>query len=195
MTMAERTIGPTKERLAHAGRDVEAFSPDENVNWRTIRMLDNAPLESLVTRGVITGDQYHAGMRFYGDWYYSGLSSLGVLDPGRIIVDTSPVYEQTENKLDSATRWRRAVQGVGLIHSHVLTSVLLNGERMETYGERAFKLADKKDARLAARVSLINALDALDMFYYGHRNERTQKAHRPDYRPAIQTLDKPTPRE
>lgn len=77
---ADPTIGPTIERLRKAGRDVEAFTPDENLHHKAIRLLDGHVLARLAVRGTITGDQQGAGTQFYADWYTSGLAASGVID-------------------------------------------------------------------------------------------------------------------
>jgi hypothetical protein len=35
------TIGPTPERLARAGENVEAYRPSKSENWRAVRLLDH----------------------------------------------------------------------------------------------------------------------------------------------------------
>ncbi len=188
----QESIGPTAERLARAGKDVEPVNtePDTNPNYKnTVRLLDGSILDMLASRGVITGDQYGAGTQFYADWYYSGLANSGVIDPCRVVVDGEASHGQSDAKLDAATRWRRAVQAVGLVHSHVLTEVVLMEERMEAYGQRRFGLLDLKDARLAARVCLVNALTALDHHYYGQRRKDLKSSHSAGYRPEILPLD------
>ena len=181
----EHRLGPTPERLAKAGHNVEAFTAADNVNHAAIRMLDGHVLERLASRSVITGDQYHAGMQFYADWYHSGLAASGVIDPAREVVDGRPGSKESDRKLDAMTRWKRAVQAVGLIHCQVLTSVVLNEEDLAVYGMRRYRQQAKKLARLAATVALQNALAELDNHYYGQRRNRQRAAHAEDYRPGI----------
>ena len=187
-----RPIGPTPERLAKAGRDVEAYSPDETLHHRAIRMLDGHVLERLASRGVISGDQYHAGTRFYADWYYSGLAASGVIDPGRVIVDGGQVMHESDLKLTAMTKWKRAVQGIGMIHCQVLTSCVLNEEDMATYGSRRYGQKAPKLARLMTQAALIDALSALDLHYYGERTRRAHVAHADDYRPTVQNAEEGT---
>lgn len=187
-----RPIGPTPERLAKAGHHVEAFTPDETLHHRAIRMLDGHVLERLASRGVISGDQYHAGVRFYGDWYYSGLAASGVIDPGRVIVDGGQLMHESDLKLAAMTKWKRAVQGVGMIHCQVLTSCVLNEEDMATYGSRRYGQKAPKLARLMTQAALIDALSALDLHYYGERTRRAHVAHADDYRPTVHTAEEGT---
>jgi hypothetical protein len=182
------TIGPTPERLAKAGPDVEAFAPDESVHHRAIRMLDGHVLERMASQDVITGDQYNAGVQFYGDWYYSGLAASGVINPGRVVVDGGQIMHESDVRLAAMTRWKRAVQAIGIVHCQVLTDVVLNEMTMEAYGRKLGQAAPKL-AKLAARVALIGALTELDHHYYGQRRSKQRASHASDYRPGIAAAD------
>jgi len=182
------TIGPTPERLAKAGPDVEAFAPDESVHHRAIRMLDGHVLERMASQGAISGDQYNAGVQFYGDWYYSGLAASGVIDPGRVVVDGGQIMHESDVRLAAMTRWKRAVQAIGIVHCQVLTDVVLNEMTMEAYGRKLGQAAPKL-AKLAARVALIGALTELDHHYYGQRQSKQRASHASDYRPGIVAAD------
>lgn len=193
MTMAERTIGPTKERLAHAGRDVEAFSPDENINWQTIRMLDGSPLEKLATAGQknerrgITGPQYSAGKRYYADWYYSGLAASGVVDPTRDRVDGGTYKDISDKRMAAQTRFNRACKAIGDVHRHVLDDIVLMESPLSAYAIRFEGQYERKyDRQVATLTALRLALDALDVHYNGHPSDRgVRRSHAADYRPKI----------
>lgn len=182
---ADRTIGPTPERLRMAGDAVEAFRPEENENWRAVRLLDGHVLESLRSRRAISGDEYNAGMRFFGDWYLSGLANSGVIDPGRVIVDGGKLDHLNDIKLSAATRHQRTIRALGLIVSHVLTCVLLTEEKLESYGHRVCGYKNAKQAKLAATERLKQSLAALDYYYYGKRETKVRSAHAEGYRPDI----------
>lgn len=186
---SDRPIGPTPERLAKAGEAVEVYTPDKSENWRAIRLSDESPLEYLQSRGSLSGDQYAAGLRYYGDWYRSGLANSGVIDPGRVIVDGGQVEHWSDRKLDAMTRYNRAMKAVGPIFGMVLADLLLKGERLEEYGRRKCGQNNFKLARLAATSNFKLALDALDFHYYGRRDTRTRTAHAADYRPDIISPD------
>ena len=85
------------------------------------------------------------------------------------------------------------MQSIGKIHSLVLVSIVLNEEPTEQYGRRRYGLSDAKDARLAARVALVNALAALDIYYHGRRRNPTRASHADDYRPGIPPIDNSSP--
>jgi hypothetical protein len=182
-----RTIGPTPERLAKAGDAVEVYTPDQSENWRAIRLSDESPLEYLQGRGVITGDQYSAGMRYYGDWYMAGLANSGVMDPGRVIVDGGQVEHWSDRKLDAMTRYNRALKALGPALGPVLSDLLTNAkpEKLEDYGRRKCGQRNFKLARLAAINRMQLALDALDYHYHGERQRRAHVSHVDDYRPTI----------
>jgi hypothetical protein len=184
----ETALGPTPERLRMAAEDWEQFVSESG--RRTFRLLDGSTLDNLLSRKVITADQYHAGGQFYRDWYLSGLAASGVIDPSRDIVDNSPNPSVSERKLDAMQKWQAAVQYIGLIHCQVLTSVVLMEETLESYGRRRYKVTNAKKARLKAITSLIDALDSLDVYYYGRKSVRMASAHAPDYRPRMNAVDR-----
>jgi hypothetical protein len=183
--MTERTLGPTLERLRMAGDAIEAYAPEQNTNWRAVRLLDNHVLEGMRSRRAISGDQYNAGMRFYSDWYLSGQANSGVIDPGRIIVDGGKIDHMSDIKLAAATRYERTIRALGLIVSHVLTCVILIEESLDSYGTRVCGFKNPKQAKFAAAERLKQSLSALDYYYYGRRETKVRSAHATDYRPDI----------
>lgn len=183
--MSRKPIGPTPERLAKANGEFEEFTADQTEHWRAIRMLDNHVLEFLQSRRIISGDQYCAGAQFYDDWYTAGMAASGVIDPGRVIVDGGKVDLVSDIKLEALGQWAKAVQAVGLVHSQILTDVLLVEETLENWGRRRFGYKNEKQAKQAATVAIKLALEALDYYYHGQRKQRTRSAHAPDYRPGI----------
>lgn len=182
-------IGPTPERLAKAGRAVEPFTVGDNVNHAAIRMLDGHILERLATRKVISGDQYHAGTRFYSDWYHSGLAASGVIDPSKDVVDGGKGYSDTERKLQAMTAYKNAVKAIGKIHSTVVTDLVLLEQSLEEWSHRWFHQKSPKLARNQAHAALILALAALDYYYYGQRKERSRSAHFAGNKPPISPDD------
>jgi hypothetical protein len=175
-----------------AGDQVETFTPSENENWRAIRLLDTHVLEYLQSRSIITGDQYCAGVEFYSDWYKAGLAASGVIDPGRVIVDGGSSDTMTEIKLDALHRWQRAVQALGLIHSQVLTDILLTEEPLVQWGRRRAGQNSPKLAKLAALTALRLSLEALDLHYHGRRRTPARSSHAEDYRPSIHDVSDAT---
>ena len=175
--------------LAKAGDDVEEFTADKSENWRAIRMLDGHVLEFLQSKRIINGDQFCAGAQFYSDWYNAGLAASGVIDPGRVIVDGGQVEHTTDRQLNSLHEWTRAVRAVGLIHSQVLTDILLTEEKLLSYGMRRFGIRSEKLAKHAATTALKLALEQLDYYYHGQRKTRTRASHATDYRPGIHAVE------
>lgn len=189
MSAGER-VGPTKERLAKAGEDVEDFIAKEDAQTvseqvLTVRLLDGSVLDMLLSRGSITGDQYHAGGQLYADWYYSGLA-LGAIDPLIDRVDNAVATGDADRQLDAMTRYRQAIAAVGMVHAHVLTAVVLLEESLGGYGLRRFEIKDWFYARKLTIAVLKAALDQLDYHYYGKRKGIYRHGHATDYRPAIQ---------
>ena len=187
---ADEPQRPTPQRLAMAGLDVETFTPAENENWKAIRLLDGHVLEKLSSRGAITEDQKGAGSLFYGDWYHAGLAASGVIDPGRVIVDGGQIEYHSDRQMFHLTRWQRAVQAVGLIHSQVLTDVVLNEMPLHVYGVKRYRITGRRSAYERGTASLIDALDALVIHYLGARRRSTMRAtHATGYRPQIVGAD------
>lgn len=182
---ADRTIGPTPERLRMAGEAVEAFKPEENENWRAIRLLDNHVLEFLRKRESITGDQYSAGNQFFSDWYYGGMANSGVIDPGRVIVDGGLIEPAGDRKLFALGRWTKAVQAIGKVHSTTLIDLVLTEQPLHQWGARRFGQANRGRARAAAITALVLALEQLDLHYHGPRRTKARSVHVDDYRPTI----------
>lgn len=187
----DQPVGPTPERLAKAGDDVDEFVTDSG--RRTMRLMDGSVLDQLEKAGVLTGDQYNAGCAIYSDWYFSGLAFSGVIDPGKEVVDGGNKDPTNEKQMASLTRYARAIQHLGMVHSHVVTNVVLLEVTREEYGFRRWGQRSPKLARLATNTALIGALEELDRFYYGRRDVKMRHAGAPDYRPNLyppQTEDK-----
>jgi hypothetical protein len=185
----DRTIGPTPERLRKAGENVEAFTPDENVNHRAIRMLDGHVLGYLQKKSVISGDQYNAGIQYYEDWYFGGLAHSGVIDPGRIIVDGGKIDHMSDKQLAALTRYHRALKALCDEHADIMLHCVLREMPVSQYGFAVWGHKNQKLASLAARTRLMDALSALDRHYYGRRNMGHRSSHAPDYRPMILGAD------
>jgi hypothetical protein len=179
--------GPTLERLAKAKGQHEDFITDSG--RRTKRLLDGDVLEVLNSRGSITGDQYVAGKTFYQDWYEAGMAASGVIDPARVVVDGGTHKPVSDRQLDALWRWKRAVQGIGFIHSKPAICLVLLDEPLLDYGRRVFKRQQEKQATVAAITALQLSLQALDYHYHGQRRTGTRTFHGPDAEVGIPPID------
>lgn len=179
----DRYIGPTPERLAKAGTDIESFTADNN--RPTVRMLDGSPLEKLATRKLITGDQYHAGLRYYGDWYQAGFAASGVIDMAKERVDTSTKPEISDNVLAAQTRHAHALKAVDADSAHVLSDVVLTEMPLTTYADRFREFSQFRERRAIALNLLRKALSQLDRHYHPPRRNDMTAAHEDGYRPII----------
>lgn len=172
-----------------AGKAVELIIQDETdeegrkVPTTTYRMLDGSILDLLVKRSQISGDQYHAGARFYNDWYLSGLANSGVIDPSKDVVDGGRKISESEIKLAAMTRYHKAVKALSTANGMVMQCCVLAEEQLESYGRRIYRQASPKPAKLAATTALKDALSALDEHYNGKREHRMGSAHSSGYRP------------
>lgn len=184
-----RPVRPTSERLRMAGDAAEFIVRDDTdelgnkIPITTYRMLDGSILDLLTKRNQIGGAEYHAGVRFYSDWYLSGLANSGVIDPSKDIVDSSGRSTQSDVKLAAMTRYHKAVKALCTAHGMVMQCCVLAEESLESYGRRVHRHNSPKLARLAATTSLKDALFALDEHYNGRRHVRMGSIHADDYRP------------
>lgn len=179
--------GPTPQRRAMAGDMLEDFLPKDGK--LTVRLLDDSVIESLYTRGSLSGDQYVAGSTFYSDWYEAGLSGSGVIDPMREVVDGGTHKPVSDRQLDALFRFKRAILAIGSQHSKAAIAMVIIGEKPEQYGRREHHRKPLKDARTAGITSLQNALSELDVHYYGQRRNRTRTFHGPDSEAGIPPID------
>jgi hypothetical protein len=180
---------PTPERMRKAG---EAVSPHKTDEGRTtVRFTDGDILEHMQSRGMIDGDQYTCGKRYYADWYHSGLAASGVVDPGRVIVDGGNPEPSVIRQMEFALRWAVASKSVGAVHCHPLTDMVLLDTPATVYAMRHMGMRDPKDARLAAYTLLKAALDALVLHYMGPRHMRASyhRAEVPRHRPEMHEVE------
>lgn len=176
---------PTPERLRKAG---DAVSPHKTDEGRTaVRFTDGDILEHMQSRGMISGDQYECGKRYYSHWEKSGLAASGVVDPGRIIVDGGNPEPTILRQMEFAQEWARAGMAIGFVHCHPLTEMVLLETPATVYAMRHMGMRDPKDARLAAYTLLKAALDALVLHYMGPRHMRASyhRGDRPQDRPDL----------
>lgn len=161
---------PTPERAAKAGDMASPHKTDEGRT--TVRFTDGDIVEYMQTRGLINGDQYTCGKRFYADWYLSGLAASGVVDPGRVIVDGGNPEPGIVRRMEFAQRWAVACKAIGPVHCHSLTDLVLLDVPATTYALKHCGARDPKDARLVSYTILRLALDALVLHYMGPRHMR-----------------------
>lgn len=183
MTANNRYIGPTPERLARAGRDVEPFMAENN--RPTVRLLDGSPLEKLATRKEISGDQYHAGRRYFSDWYLAGFAASGVIDFAKERVDTSDTPDISNNALAAQTRYAHALKALDADSAHILSDVVLTEMPLNIYADRFREFPQYRERRAIALNLLRKALGQLDRHYYPPRRNEMTSGHEDGYRPII----------
>jgi hypothetical protein len=171
----DRYIGPTPERLAKAGRNVEPVASE--TGYETLRMLDGSPLEQLATLGKrnprkgITGDQYHAGARYYADAYTSGMFASGVVDLVAERVDGGQHKDVSSAKLEAMSRYNRALKALDRVSKDILSDVVLHEMPLAKYAERFTRFPIARERRAIALQRLRDALDQLDQHYYPPRRD------------------------
>lgn len=175
--------GPTPERLARAGRDVEPFIPERG--RPTVRLLDGSPLEKLATRKEISGDQFHAGSRYYRDWYLAGFAASGVIDMSRERVDTSDTPDISNEALAAQTRYAHALKRLDGDSAHILSDVVLTEVPLNVYADRFREFPQPRERRAIALNLLRKALSQLDRHYNPPRRNQMTSAHEEGTRPII----------
>jgi hypothetical protein len=149
--------GPTRERLLRAGADV--FRQGDGV----LRMRDS-PIERAFARGVISGAQYNAALKYRHHWYRAGLSGpLASLDLERVFSNDASNYSgmaKTEAQVFHRQRYREAVQALGAIGAAVVEQCVCREESLEQAGIR-LGWASKPQAIAAATERMKMALDQL----------------------------------
>ncbi len=176
---------PTRERFRKAG---EAFASHKTDEGRTtVRFTDGDIVEYMQTRGMINGDMYDCGKRFFADWYKSGLAASGVVDPGRVIVDGGNPEPGIVRRMEFAQSWAVACKAIGPVLCHPLTDMVLLDTPATAYALRHLGHKDPKDARVAAYAMLRLALDALVLHYLGPRHMRKSyhRAEKFEARPEV----------
>lgn len=175
-----RYIGPTPERLAKAGRQVEPVASE--TGYETLRMLDGSTLEQLATLGKrnprkgITGDQYHAGCRYYADAYHSGLFASGVIDPAAERVDGGQHKEVAAYRLEAMSRYNDALKALDTLSAHILGRVVLHELPLNVYANRYSQFSQARERRAIALQRLRDALDQLDRHYYPPRRDKIRSS-------------------
>ena len=170
---ADRTIGPTPERLVKAGDAVEVFTPDENEHWKAIRIHDS-PLAKLAIQKNkakgITGEQFQAGLRFYADAYAAGQIPSGAMDMTRIRVDCEGYKDIPARKIAAQTRYNRTLKALDSDKYHILSWVVLREVDLNTYAATNYpQFRQHREQRAIALNLLRAALDQLDGLYYPKR--------------------------
>lgn len=179
----QRYIGPTPERLAKAGRSIEPV--ESETGYETLRMLDGSSLEELATEGKrkpgrgITGEQYHAGCRYYADAYTAGIFASGVIDPATERVDGGQHKGVASYRLEAASRYNAALRCLDRVSADILASVVLHEMPLAQYAERFFRFPQARERRAIALQRLRDALDLLDAHYYPPRKDKIRSVHNP----------------
>lgn len=113
----DNVFGPTPERLAKAGGQVDTVSEGpRNRKSEAVRMRDE-PLEWLLSKNKITNRQYDAGRKFYAHWYLSGGSPLITPQYAEYIArfdDPHGAVFASERREYHAGEYRKGIQAMGL---------------------------------------------------------------------------------
>ena len=188
-------IRPTPERMAKAG-DNAAFEIHEIKHGEPVRVLrmKDSPIDRLAfgAKPKITGEQYHAAVRFYTDAYGAGLMPLGAVDTSKDVVDGGQYKNISDAKIAAQVRYEHAIRRLSHQHFHILESIVIQEVKISEYATR-FKRFTERRERIAITIDrLCCALDELAKGYNPPRRDRGIGAsHAPDYRPNISPQKEP----
>lgn len=158
----EDNRGITPERERHANGASE-WGRDER-DRKTVRTMRDSPLERMLMRGVITGEQYRAAEKYRLHWYRAGLSSpLQSIDLNRIFASDESAFSgmaKTEAQAFHRQQFRIAMETVGVISAAVLNAVVCDEKNLEEAGAKLGWSA-KPQAIAAATERMKYALDQL----------------------------------
>ena len=149
---------PTPERLRHASGDWDRGDTGQIT-------LRDAPLERAWGRGVITAEQYAAGMKFRHHWWHAGLGeAIGSVDLNRILASDVTSFSgmaKTEAQVFHRQQYRAAVKATGTIGAKVLDAIICQEAPLEQVGY-ALGWGSMPQAISAAAERLKMALDRLN---------------------------------
>jgi len=186
---------PTKERLRHAGDDVERRTitvPVGDVLVTTENVVIQDVLGRLFAKSAkhpIDGDSYAAGRQWQHDWDQSGAGKISAVDTSRDVVQGGQFKDMTAKAIDAYSRYKKARKAVGHDLSHVLFHILLMDEEPSEYGRKWLWHTNPKLAGVEAKAVLRVALKRLAFVYYGETKPVMASHHEPGYRPQIQPLE------
>lgn len=194
MNRPDETLGPTPERLAKAGEDVELLTPSDSTNFRAMRLNDTWPLDALRAEGKkrtpeITADQYAAGLRYFTDWYKAGLCPSGVIDPAKERVDGGTYKDIAETVLAAQTRFNHAIKVLDYDARHVLDAVVLQCIPLHEYSGRYREYRYAQERRAAGLYVLRKALTQLSLHYAPPRRSGIVSGMAEGARPKIVSVE------
>jgi hypothetical protein len=158
--------GPTPERMRQAANDND---PRAGGVFRS-------PFHRMFERGQLDKDEainellYSAGVRFYQDWYYSGLAGgLGSFDYSKPIVDSSggesSHMPRTMREAARRQAWRAAVALLAPIELRMIEAVVLGEKTVEEVCVKITGTGRVSNARREAKSILVQALTNLVKLY------------------------------
>lgn len=178
--------GPTPQRLAKAGDDVEVFTASESTNHRTVRMLDLTPIDKLRKQMMITADQYNAGCRYHSDWFKAGQQTQRATDYALDRVDGGTHKDLSEAVLAALTRYNHALKALDHDSSIVLQEIVLHEKKLRKFADERYREFPQHRERRAIALNLLRkALSQLVTHYWPPRRDGIRSAMAPDGRPTI----------
>jgi Domain of unknown function (DUF6456) len=155
--VARERAEPTVERLRQARGDVERGATG------ALTMRDS-PLERAFGRGVLTREQYDAGVKYRHHWYHAGLAgTLASADLDRVFVADVSGFSgmaKTEAQVFHRQRWREAARAVGKVGLVVLDAAVCRELPLEQVGYM-LGWSSRAAAIVAATERLKAALDGV----------------------------------
>ena len=197
MNEPDQPVGPTPERLAKAGDDVEYFTPAEAAHYRTVRMLD-APLDKLRVAGIrnpkegISADQYNAGCRYFATFYRAGLNNERAVDLSLERVDGGGYKNISDAVLAARTAHNHTLKILDSDSLLVLSEVVIKGNSLNDFADGYFRHCARRERRFLGRYLVRKALDQLVRHYWPPRRDGLRSQMEPGARPVIMQAEEPS---
>lgn len=160
----------TPERTMQAGAQVEV-SDNPVKKERVTRVYDNWPIYYLANRDVITAQQYKAGFRYYGHWYYTGIPGVSG-GMNMIYVDKPPPGSETcltgaDFKQFHSDWYAKSEQALGPRYSPIVNKIVLEEMDIKRAAGRFTDYKDRAISRALVIEKLKEGLERLIDCYSG----------------------------
>lgn len=184
---------PTPERLRQARDQVDGFKTDSG---RMVKRV-NSILDHMLSRGMIDGPLYQAGMAAYNHWYLGGLAPIGAVDLAKERVDGGGNGDPMQRRMDNALKHQIAMASLTGPHKRAFVVLVLNEIHVAVFGREYYGYRRVETASAVAYSMLRDALAGLVKHYSGshprtdspgilaHMDETTRPTNRPDIREKV----------
>lgn len=182
---------PTPERLRHAGDQIDGF---ETETRRVVKRV-NSILDHMLSRGMIDGPLYQAGMLAYSQWHLGGLAPAGALDPSKERVDGGSSGDPMQRCMDNARKYLAAMASLSMPHRRAFEVLVLHEIHVAVFGLNYYGYRDVASARAVSYSILKDALSQIVEHYSGGKIKIESKGIRAHIDGTARATNRPDIRE